>query len=204
MNDFMMYDVSAFFIFGTLIISNMFKNKIKSRANLLYTIELVVCMITIIFRLTFQIILRHAPYSAASVFAAKSFVYLALLSQSFIYPLGIYFVFSLVGLLPLVKKSATIKILTLILSLVPIIYILMDLMSNTIFEIDANMKLVLLRPRMVLNTCVVVMLCCGFLVACYYIRLLEKIHILYTMILYPLNITLFIIQSMYPQAQAWL
>ncbi|MBR5401330.1 MAG: EAL domain-containing protein [Treponema sp.] len=201
MNDFMMYDVSAFFIFGTLIISNMSKNKIKSKANLLYTIELVVCMITIIFRLTFQIILRHAPYSAASVFAAKSFVYLALLSQSFIYPLGIYFVFSLVGLLPLVKKSATIKILTLILSLVPIIYILMDLMSNTIFEIDTNMKLVLLRPRMVLNTCVVVMLCCGFLVACYYIRLLEKIHILYTMILYPLNITLFIIQSMYPQAQ---
>ena len=150
MNDFMMYDVSAFFIFGTLIISNMAKNKIKSRANLLYTIELIVCMITIIFRLTFQIILRNASYSDTSVLAAKTFVYLALLSHSLIYPLGIYFVFSLIGILPLVRKSATIKILTLILSLVPVIYILMDLMSNTIFEIDANMNLVLLGPRMVL------------------------------------------------------
>ena len=42
MNDFMMYDISAFLIFFTLIISNISKNRVKGRTVNLYLSILIV------------------------------------------------------------------------------------------------------------------------------------------------------------------
>ena len=201
MNDYMMFDVTAILIFATLIVSNISKNRIKGRTSWLYTIELIVCVVTLVFRLTYQLLLRHVPYSAGSVILVKSFVYLALLGHCCIYPVGIWFVFSSIGIVPIVRKSITLKILMLIISLVPVIYILMDCISNTIFLIDENMKLVFLGPLWILNISIVTIMLFGFTLACVYSRVLEKIHVTYSMILFPLNIGLFILQCMRPHAQ---
>ena len=201
MNDYMMFDVTALLIFSTLIVSNISKNRIKGHTSWLYTIELIVCVVTLLFRLTYQILLRHVPYSEGSVFLVKSFVYLSLVGHCCIYPVGIWFVFSSIGIVPIVRKSMTLKILMLIISLVPLIYILMDIISNTIFIIDDHMKLVFLGPLWILNISIVILMLFGFTLACVYSRVLERIHVIYSMILFPINIGLFILQCMRPHAQ---
>ena len=201
MNDFMMYDVTALIIFATLIVSNISKNKINGRTNWLYTIELIVCVATLVFRLTYQLLLRHVEYSAASVIWVKVFVYLSLLGHSAIYPVGIWFIFSSIGILPLVNKNTALKIAMYIISLVPAIYILMDTISNTIFLVNNQMQLIFLPPDYILDVCVVMILLFGYVLACYYSRVLERMSVIYCMTLFPLNIGLFILQTIYPDVQ---
>ena len=201
MNDFMMYDVTAILIFATLIVSNIEKNKIKGRTNFLYTAVLVVCVITLVFRLTYQLILRHCAYAPASVLVAKSFIYLALIAHSFIYPVGIVFIFSSLGILPLINKNQVLKISIFLLSLIPVVYILMDIYSNTLFIIDENMKMIVQNPMHIIDVCIVLILLFGYGLAIYYHRFLERTHLINAMLLFPLNISLFIVQAMLPNAQ---
>lgn len=201
MNDFMMYDVTALLIFSTLIVSNIEKNKIKGRTNFLYTTELIVCVITILFRLTYQLILRHTTYTTATLKVTEAFLYLALIGHSFIYPVGMFFVFSSLGILPLINKNQVVKMCIFLLSLVPLVYILMDIFSHTLFLIDENMNLLIQKPMLILNICVVLILLFGYGLVIYYHRFLEKTHLVNAMILFPLNIALFIVQTMLPDAQ---
>ena len=201
MNDFMMYDVSAILIFFTLIISNISKNRVKGRTINLYLATLIVSSITIIFRLTYQMILRHCAYSTASVVSAKIFIYLALLSRSFVYPMGLLFVFSLIGILPIFHRNDTMKIFLILLFNVPALYILMDCLKNILFEINENMELVLLPPMIVLNLCIFLVLFFGFAVIIYFRKILERQHVIYGAALVPLNAIFFLFQTLYPEVQ---
>ena len=201
MNDFMMYDVAALLIFFTLIISNISKNTVKGKTVNLYLTELIVSSITIIFRLTYQIILRHCAYSVTSVTVAKVFVYLALISRSFVYPIGLLFIFSLIGLLPLFHRNDTMKIFMILLMSVPVLYILMDCIKNILFEITENMELVFLSPMIVLNLCILIVIICGIGVIVYYRKILNRMHVIFGMSLLPLNGFLFILQTMFPEVQ---
>lgn len=201
MNDFMMYDVTALLIFVTLIVSNFSKNKIKGRTNWLYTVELIVCVVTLIFRLTYQLILRNCTYSQGVVLIAKIFIYLALTAHSLIYPVGMYFVFSSLGIYPLVNRNVALRISMILLSLIPLIYILMDTISNTIFVINTQMQIKYLAPVWILNICILLLVLFGFILSLYYGRVLERIHIIYCSFLFPFNMVLFFIQCMRPQAQ---
>lgn len=204
MNDYMMYDVTALLVFATLIVSNISKNKIKGRTNWLYTIELIVCITTIAFSLTAQLIERHCAYTSLTVFLEKMFLYLQLIGHSLIYPVGIAFVLTSIGIQSLVNKSMSLKISMLIISLIPIIYILMDVISNTLFvvQFDAGkMNVEFTNTVWILNICVVLILLYGYGLTLFYCRMLEKIHVKYTMTLFPLNIGLFILQCMKPEAQ---
>ena len=201
MNDYMMFDVSALLIFFTLIISNVSKNMVKGRTISLYLMELVVSSVTILFRITYQLILRHCEYSAASVLCAKIFVYLSLLSRSFVYPIGLLFVFSLIGILPLFLRNDTMKIFLILLFNVPSLYILMDCIKNIIFEITPEMQIVILSPMIVLNLCILLVLCFGFGVILYYKKILERNHVVLGLILLLLNAFLFVVQIRYPEVQ---
>ena len=201
MNDFMMYDISAFLIFFTLIISNISKNRVKGRTVNLYLSILIVSSITILFRLTYQLILRHCAYSDTTVLLAKIFVYLSLLSRSFVYPLGILFIFSLIGILPLFYRNDTMKVFLILLFNVPTLYILMDCIKNILFTITENMELVLLPPMLVLNLCILLVILFGFGVILYFRKILERIHVIYGLSLLPVNAILFLVQSLHPEAQ---
>ena len=162
MNDFMMYDVSAFFIFLTLIISNISKHRIKGRTNSLYLSVLVVSCITIVFRIIYQLILRHYEYSNNVEFVVRTFVYLSLIGRSLVYSVGLTFVFSSIGILPIFMRNDTLKLFLFILFLVPILYILMDCVKHIIFNVTKNMELVFLPPMIVLNICILTLLFFGF------------------------------------------
>jgi hypothetical protein len=101
MNDYLMFDITALLIFITLIVSNLSKNKVKGRTGRLYDCLLITSCVTIILRVTYQLILRNCEYSNASVIWAKVFIYLALLSRSMVYCFGLLFIFSSTGLLTL-------------------------------------------------------------------------------------------------------
>ena len=82
MNDFLMYDVSALIVFGTLIISNISKHRMKGLTNSLYLAILIVSSVTIIFRLIFKLVLRNCEYSPQIVTFVRTMVYLSLISRS--------------------------------------------------------------------------------------------------------------------------
>jgi len=201
MNDYMMFDLSAFGIFVTLIVSNISQHIVKGKTNFLYNVELGICSLTILLRITYQIILRVGVYSHALVTLATAFIYSSLIVHSLIYPIGIYFVFSSVGILPLIHRSSTLKISMLLLSLIPVIYIIMDIISHTLFTISADMTLIWLRPLFILDLCIIVILIFGLALILYYNRILEKNHVINCVILFPINIGLYFIQSLFPQTQ---
>ena len=124
MNDFMMYDVSALLIFFTLIISNISKHRMKGRTNSLYLMVLIVASITISFRIAYQLLLRHNDYSANVAFIIRTIVYLSLISRSLVYSVGLLFIFSSIGILPICIRNDTLKLFLIILFSVPILYIL--------------------------------------------------------------------------------
>ena len=201
MNDYMMFDVSALLIFFTLIISNVSKNMVKGRTITLYLAELFVSSATIIFRITYQLILRHCQYSTSSIIWAKIFVYLSLLSRSFVYPIGLLFVLSLIGILPIFFRNDTMKIFLILLFNVPALYILMDCIKNILFEITPDMHIVMLSPMIVLNLCILLVLCYGFGVILHYRKILERNHVIFGLILLLINAFLFVVQTMYPEVQ---
>lgn len=201
MNDFMMYDVSAFFIFMTLIISNISKHRMKGRTNSLYLMVLVVSCITIVFRIIYQILLRRCEYSNNIEIVIRTFVYLSLIGRSLVYSVGLSFVFSSIGILPVFVRNDTLKLFLFILFLVPILYILMDCIKHIIFDITRNMEIVFLPPMIVLNISILTLLFFGFVMMLIYQRVLDKIHVAYGLALFPVNTLLFILQTIYPQVQ---
>ena len=167
MNDYLMFDITALLIFITLIVSNVSKNKVKGRTGQLYDALLIWSCVMIIFRVTYQIILRHCPYTPSVVIVAKVFIYLTLLFRAFVYCVGLLFIFSSTGLLPLFLRNETIKIMLILLFNIPILYILMDIVRNIMFEISPQMEVIILPPMMVLEICILIQLFFGFVMILY-------------------------------------
>ena len=201
MNDYLMCDVTALLIFFTLIISNVSKHRVKSRTNNLYIALLFVSCVAIVFRITYQLIIRHCDYSKPVVFWLRLFIYLYMAFRCYIYAVGLVFIFSSTGILPVFYHSDTYKIFMILLFNVPILYILMDSVKHIMFDIDRNMKLIILPPVIVLNVCIVIMLFFGFVMILKYRKILKKSQVAYGLSLFPLNGILYIIQSIYPQIQ---
>ena len=201
MNDSLMCDITALVIFCTLIISNITKNQVKGRTNNLYLTLLITACITIIFRITFQLILRNFEYSPATVFWARCVLYIYMICRCYIYSFGLLFVFSSTGILRVFYRSDTYKIVLILLFNVPIIYIFMDCFKHIMFEIDRNMNIVLHPPIIVLNACIVLMLFFGFLMILRYRKILNKFQVAYGLSLFPINGILFIAQSIFPNLQ---
>ena len=201
MNDYLMCDVTALLIFFTLIISNVSKHRVKSRTNNLYIALLFVSCIAIVFRITYQLIIRHCDYSKPVVFWLRFFIYLYMVFRCYIYAVGLVFIFSSTGILPVFYRSDTYKIFMILLFNVPVLYILMDCVKHIMFDIDKNMKLILYPPVIVINLCIVAMLFFGFLMILKYRKILKKSQVAYGLSLFPINGILYIIQSIYPQIQ---
>lgn len=201
MNDYMMYDVSALIVFFTLIISNVSKHRMKGRTNALYLMLLIISSITLIFRLSYKLILRNFDYSPGIVTTARILIYCALIARSYVYSLGLMFVFSSIGILPVFKRNDSLTVILLLLFNVPVLYILMDCVKHIIFDINRNMELVLLKPMIVLDICILVLLFFGFVIIFIYRKVLERIHVAYGLALFPVNAILFIIQTLFPQMQ---
>ena len=201
MNDYLMCDVTALLIFFTLIISNVSKHRVKSRTNNLYIALLFVSCIAIVFRITYQLIIRHCDYSKPVVFWLRFFIYLYMVFRCYIYAVGLVFIFSSTGILPVFYRSDTYKIFMILLFNVPVLYILMDCVKHIMFDIDKNMKLILYPPVIVINLCIVAMLFFGFLMILKYRKILKKSQVAYGLSLFPINGILYIIQSVYPQIQ---
>ncbi|MBO4640544.1 MAG: EAL domain-containing protein [Treponema sp.] len=201
MNDSLMCDITALIIFFTLIISNITKNRVKGRTNNLYFLLLITCCTTIVFRISFQLILRHCEYSSTNVFWARFVLYLYMICRCCIYSFGLLFVFSSTGILRVFYRSDTYKIILVLLFSVPMLYILMDCFKHIMFDIDKNMNIVLHPPIIVLNTCIVLTLFFGFLMILRYRQILNRFQVAYGLSLFPINGILFIAQSIFPQLQ---
>ena len=140
MNDFLMCDITALLIFLTLMVSNLSKNKVKGRTGLLYDALLIWSCVTLVFRITYQLILRHAQYSQGTVVVASIFIYLALLGRGFVYCLGLLFIFSSTGILPIFLRNDTLKIILILLFNIPTLYIAMDIFRSIMFKIGPDMQ----------------------------------------------------------------
>ena len=201
MNDWLMCDITALLIFITLMVSNLSKNKVKGRTGQLYDALLIFSCMTISFRIIYQLILRHCPYAPALVITAKVFIYLALLLRAYVYCLGLLFIFSSTGLLPIFLRNDTLKIVLILLFNIPVLYILMDMVRNIMFEITPQMEMIILSPMHVLNICILLQLFFGFIMILWYRKILTKTQVAYGISLFPLNGLLFVIQILYPQVQ---
>lgn len=201
MNDYLMCDITAILIFLTLIVSNLSKNKVKGRTGQLYDALLIWSCITILFRITYQLILRHAQYSPGVVVVAKVFIYLALMGRAFVYCLGLLFIFSSTGILPLFLRNDTLKISLILLFNIPTLYILMDVFRSIMFEISTDMQLITYQPMRVVDIFILVQLFYGFLAILWNHKVLTKTQVSYGISLFPLNAILFAVQFVYPQAQ---
>ena len=201
MNDFLMCDITALLIFITLIVSNLSKHRVKSRTNNLYLALLTVSTLTIVFRITFEIILRHCVYSTPILLWTRIFIYIYMILRCCIYWVGLIFIFSSIGILPVFYRNDTYKIIMLLLILVPVLYILMDCLKHIIFVIDRNMNLVMLPPVIVLNLCIVFMLFFGFIMIIRYRKILKPTQLAYGLSLFPVNGLLYIFLSFYPEVQ---
>ena len=201
MNDSLMCDITALVIFGTLIISNITKNRVKGHTNNLYFSVLITACITIFLRITFQMILRHFEYSSTTVFWARCVLYIYLICRCYIYSFGLLFVFSSTGILRVFYKSDTYKIFLVLLFNIPVLYILMDCFKHIMFEIDRNMNLVLHSPIIVVNASIVLMLFFGFIMILRYRKILNKHQVAYGLSLFPINGILYIAQTIFPQLQ---
>lgn len=201
MNDPLMCDITALLIFFTLIISNISKNRVKSRTNNIYLVVLLVACGTIVFRIAFQLVLRHCEYSKTVVFVARTLMYIYMILRIYIYSTGLMFVFSSTGISPVFNRSDTYKIFLALMFNVPVLYIFMDCFKHIMFQIDRDMNLILLPPIMVPNICIVIMLLFGFIMILRYRKILNKYQIMYGLSLFPLNGILFILQSVFPNLQ---
>ena len=201
MNDPLMCDITALLIFFTLIISNVSKHRMKGRTNNLYLALLIVACVTIVFRVSFQLILRHCSYSKTTVFIARFVMYTYMISRIYIYIVGLMFVFSSTGILPVFLRSDTYKITLMLMFNVPVLYVLMDSVKHIMFDIDRRMNLVLKPPIIFLNVCIVIMLFFGFLMILRYRKILKKSQVAYGLSLFPINGILFIAQSFFPNFQ---
>ena len=201
MNDYLMCDITALIIFFTLIISNISKHRVKSRTNNLYIAVLIVACCAIVFRITFQLILRHCDYSKPIIVLLRAIICIYLVLRCSIYFVGLIFIFSSIGILPVFFRNDTYKIILLLLFNIPILYVLMDCIKHIMFEIDKDMNLVLKPPVIILNVCIVVMLFFGFLMILKYRKILTKTQLAYGLALFPINGMLYILQSFFPQIQ---
>ena len=201
MNDYLMCDITAILIFMTLIVSNLSKNKVKGRTGQLYDSLLIWSCVTILFRITYQLILRNAQYSTGSVVAAKVFIYLALMGRAFVYCLGLLFIFSSTGILPLFLRNDTLKILLILLFNIPPLYILMDVFRSIMFNINVHMQIEMYPPMRVVDIFILIQLFFGFIAIVWNHKLLTKTQISYGISLFPLNVILFIIQLLFPPVQ---
>ena len=163
MNDWLMCDITSLLIFITLIVSNLTKNRVKVRTNSLYLSLLIVSCTTITFRIIYQLIQRHCVYSASSVFALKLFIYLYLISRCYIYAVGLLFIFSSTGILPVFYRNDTYKIIMLLIFNVPVLYILMDCIKHILFTVDKSMNITIQAPIIIVNVSIVLMLFFGFI-----------------------------------------
>ena len=201
MNDTLMCDVTALVIFFTLIISNISKHRMKGRTNNLYLALLIVSCVTIVFRITYQLILRHNVYSSSVVIWARIFIYAYLVLRCYIYSLALMFVFSSTGILPVFYRNDTLKIVIILLFNVPVLYVLMDCFKHIMFEIDRQLNLILLPPFAVLNICIVLMLFFGFIMIIRYRKILRRTQVAYGLSLFPLNALISVLQTLYPNFQ---
>ena len=201
MNDYLMCDITALLIFITLILSNLTKHRVKGRTNALYLSLLITSCVTIIFRITYQLILRYSPYSATSLFIVRTIIYLYLISRCYIYSVGLMFIFSSTGILPVFYRNDTYKIIMILVFNVPVLYILMDCLRHIMFDIDRNMNLIILPPIIVVNVCIIISLFFGFVMILKYRKILKKSQIAYGVSLFPINAILYIVQSFFPQMQ---
>ncbi len=201
MNDFLMCDITALLIFVTLIVSNLSKTRVKGRTGQLYDALLVWSCIMIVSRITYEIVLRHCPYNTTTVIIAKVFIYLTLLFRAFVYCVGLLFIFSSTGLLPLFLRNDTLKITLALLFNIPILYVLMDMVRNSMFQISPEMEIIIQSPMLVLDVSILVQLFFGFLMIIWYRKILTKTQVSYGLSLFPLNGILFFVQIMFPQIQ---
>ena len=201
MNDPLMCDISALLIIITLILSNISKHRLKGRTNNLYVALLIVSCATIVFRISFQLILRHCDYSRQTVFWARCVMYIYMILRIYVYSTGLMFVFSSTGIFPVFNRSDTYKIFLALLFNVPVLYVLMDCFKHIMFDIDKNMNIVLKPPIIVLNACIVLMLFFGFIMILRYRKILRRTQVAYGLSLFPINGILFIAQSFIPGLQ---
>ncbi len=201
MNDFLMCDITALLIFLTLIVSNLSKNKVKGRTGLLYDALLIWSCVTLVFRITYQLILRHAQYSQGAAVVASIFIYLALLGRGFVYCLGLLFIFSSTGILPIFLRNDTLKIILILLFNIPILYIAMDIFRSIMFQIGPDMQLIMYAPMRALDIFILMELFFGFWAIVWNHKLLTKTQIAYGISLFPLNGLLFVVQLFFPQVQ---
>lgn len=196
-----MFDISAILIFSVLICANLSKNKLKGKTNLFFFQELIISTITIIFRLIYQFILRYGNNSNATVIIAKIFVYASLIAHNFVYPIGIYFVFSSFGILRVLKRKESLKFLMIFLIYIPLLYIFIDFISQTLFVITDDLTLEYLPPFRILSLCSMGILFFGLAMMIYYRRFLSIRQFVCGISLIPLNGIIFIIQNFFPEVQ---
>ena len=201
MNDWLMCDITSLLIFITLIVSNLTKNRVKGRTNSLYLSLLIVACTTITFRIIYQLIQRHCVYSTSSVFALKLFIYLYLISRCYIYAVGLLFIFSSTGIIPVFYRNDTYKIIMILIFNVPVLYILMDCIKHILFTVDKSMNITIQAPIIIVNVSIVLMLFFGFIMILMYRKILKKTQIAYSISLFPLNGLLYIFQSFFPHVQ---
>ena len=124
-----------------------------------------------------------------------------MICRCYIYTVGLMFVFSSTGILPVFYRSDTYKIILILIFNVPVLYVLMDCIKHIMFDIDRNMNIIIKPPVIVLNLCIVFMLFFGFLMILKYRKILKRHQVAYGLSLFPINGLLYIAQSFYPQLQ---
>lgn len=200
MNDFMIFDTSALVLLAALICASLSTRKFKGTTNGYYFVVLLVSSLIVLFRLAFQIILRIYPYSESTVAFASVFVYLYFMIHSTLYPFVIFYVFSAIGVLRIVKKTWTIKAIMIALVDIPLLYILIDCFLHTIFRITPSMEVEFLFPARIFSFCYISLLSYSFIVVLYFRKSIEKSQIYHALVLIPVNIFFYIIQSLVPNA----
>lgn len=138
MNNFLFFDIAAFIIFITLIITTFFRKTVKGNANVIFMIDLFICAISTAFRIVYLSIVKYAVFNPYTLAVAYISLYIYMIMQNFILPLSILYIYSYRGIFSVYKTSFWLRLMIEAFTFLPSVYLLSNLITGKIFVIGEN------------------------------------------------------------------
>lgn len=201
MIDFSYLDLCAISVLLTLIISTIIRKSFKGLSNRLFFLELICLFLCTACYITYSMILKKSEFTEPYIKLAYVFIYFYYFFKSFIIPIALCYVLSLLGNFSTHTRSIYFRLLIILLVLVPLVYVFSNLISHRLFYINHTMTIVTSRAFVFLyiNNFFECLLCLFTIFI--YRNLLNKKRYIQVFLIFPFILGLTIYLSFFPNEE---
>jgi len=201
MINYLCLDICSNIILFTLLVSVVTKRSWSGPAFNVHVTQLIVSLSATLMHMGYLAISLWGPKNQTGIFWAYFFQYLFLFFESYVYPLAAIYVFIAIGIWYYIWNHKRIFIYFIILSSLPAILFLFNLVHNDLFYINENLQLIINNSFRVAYVFITLTMFIGVILIFSYKSYLTKSSFIVGIIFYPINFFMVCIQAFYPDKQ---